>query len=172
MLKRNWYFVGWCVKIHVVLISTPKQLPSQMTVSNFAIFDVLFKKTTLNICNVPRCSFCTKFSLLYAPHLALTKKSSRCVLHVSVSSFENMAVHSLYKHAFVVKKKKACTLCLVSYCAQHLAAGWSWLFQLLNALPVKAGLYCRDCETGGEQERYRNQSIAARGASMFCVSLC
>lgn len=66
---------------------------------------------------------------------------------------------------------KACKLCLVAYCAQHLAAGWSWLFQMLNASPVKTGFYCGDCETGREEERYRKQSIAAKGASVFCVSL-
>lgn len=37
----------------------------------------------------------------------------------------------------------------VAHCAQHLAAGWAWLFQMLNALPVKTGLYCGDWR-GGE----------------------
>lgn len=41
---------------------------------------------------------------------------------------------------------------------------------MLNALPVKTGLYCGD--SGGEEERYRKQSIGAKGASVFSVSLC
>lgn len=43
---------------------------------------------------------------------------------------------------------------------------------MLNALPVKTGLYCGDSETGGEEERYKKQSIGAKGASVFSVSLC
>lgn len=63
---------------------------------------------------------------------------------------------------------KACKLFLVAYCAQHLATGWSWLFQMLNASLVKTGFYCGDSETGREEERYRKQSIGAKGVSVFC----